>query len=177
MSVYKKLKHFKIIIVRRMEEDITNLILDPYYSKNLPEGVTCMGWGCCIYCGDEDTPRGTNYCGKGTCWKKMSAARIIAIDGGLCTIKFDIGEKIVNNVLISELKHFKPNKTAGIFEVNDIVWGKIDGCTKIATRFSLRNDTYKWLVCEYCSNRGLYALNEYLSYLGYRYDLATNEKL
>ena len=74
-------------------------------------------------------------------------------------------------------KHFNSNKTAGIFEVNDIVRGQIGGCTKIATQFSLRNDTYKWLVCEYCSQRGLYALNEYLSCLGYRYDLATNEKL
>jgi len=163
-----------------MDENIYNLDKDVYKSQELPDGVTCMGWGCCIDCkgGYWDDGRGTKHCGKKTCWKIVSTAHITVIgENETCTIKFDKCQRVVENVPFIKIKHFSAEKAKGNYNIGDIVLSQIDGCTKIATQFCPRNDKYKWTVCEFCSDRGLYALNEYMSCLGYRYDLETNEKL
>lgn len=164
-----------------MSEDISNLVLDPYYSDGLPDGITCMGWGCCVHCngGKNNCARGSYYCGKNTCWKIVYKGQITAVsENETCTIKFDDKcYRIIENIPFTEIKHFSVEKENGVYNVGDVVLSKIDGCTKIATQFCSRNNKYKWTVCEFCSNRGLYALNENMSCIGYRYDLETNKKL
>ena len=49
------------------------------------------------------------------------------------------------------------------------------GCTGKATIYCARMGKYRWEVCEYCSNRGLYALPETMSDLGQRFYIKTNE--
>lgn len=180
---------FKILIIyNNMSDDISgvstdnihNLQVDVEKSRGLPNGVTCMGWGCCVNCngGLYNNGRGTKYCSKLTCWKIVSTAKILKInDNKTLKIRFNRGYIVKDNVDTAEVKHAESGKKEDVYKVNDTVYARFNGCNKIATKFCSRNEKYKWTVCDFCSDRGLYALNEVSSYLGYRYDLATNKKL